>query len=193
MSANATHDRLLSLLAPVVAGQGLDLEDVTVSPAGRRRVLRVVVDRDGGVSLDHVAQVSQAVSAWLDAEDVMGSRPYVLEVTSPGVDRPLTEARHWRRAQSRLVRVTLRDGREVAGRVVGADESAVALDVGGQERWFPYAEIGPGRVQVEFGRGVTEQDAAEQDAGDSRARDVRQKLTDDGEQQKEADGPWTST
>jgi ribosome maturation factor RimP len=84
--------------------------------------------------------------------------------------------------------VTLRDGREVVGRVVRADEAAVALDVVGQERWFPYAEIGPGRVQVEFGRGTTDSDA-----DDSPARDVRQKLTDDGEQQKEAEGPWTST
>jgi ribosome maturation factor RimP len=175
MSVSATRDRLLRLLAPVVADAGFDLEDVTVTPAGRRRVLRVVVDGDDGVSLDDVAQVSQAVSAQLDADDAMGSGPYVLEVSSPGVDRPLTEPRHWRRAASRLVRAPLAEGGELTGRVVRADESAVTLEVDGQERAFGYADIGPGRVQVEFNRGG---------APDG---------TDDGERAKEAEERWTST
>src|SRR5687768_13691585 len=99
----ADRDSLLHLLAPVVADHGLDLEDVVVTLAGKRRLLRVVVERDGGVGLDTVAQVSSAVSRSLDDSDVMGGLPYVLEVTSPGVDRPLTDPRHWRRATGRLV------------------------------------------------------------------------------------------
>jgi len=182
MSVSATRDRLLTLLAPVVADEGLDLEEVTVSPAGRRRVLRVVVDRDGGVSLDDVAQVSQAVSTRLDADDVMGAGPYVLEVTSPGIDRPLTEPRHWRRAASRLVQAPVSGGGELIGRVVRADESAVTLEVGGQKRTFRYSDIGPGRVQVEFNRG-----GAHDNADDSTT------VMDDGEREKEAEEPWTST
>jgi ribosome maturation factor RimP len=189
MSANTTRDRLLTLLAPIVTAQGLDLEDVTVSPAGRRRVVRVVVDRDGGVTLDHVAQVSRAISAQLDEQDVMGAGPYVLEVTSPGVDRPLTAPRHWHRAASRLVRTPLQAGGEVVGRVVRADESAVILDVDGVERAFSYAEIGPGRVQVEFVRA----DPSPEQFPDELLGELPDDGEWDGEQEKEAEEPWTST
>ena len=90
------------LLAPVVAAHGVDLEAVSVSRAGSRSVVRVVVDRDGGLDLDGVAEVSRTVNAALDAvgDDVIHGS-FVLEVTTPGVDRPLTEPRHWRRAAGR--------------------------------------------------------------------------------------------
>ena len=90
--------RLAGVIRPVVAAAGMDLESVRVTVAGRRRLLRVVVDSDYGVSLDDAALVSREVSAALDATNVMGDVPYTLEVSSPGVDRPLTEPRHWRRA-----------------------------------------------------------------------------------------------
>src|SRR3954468_24237916 len=90
--------RLTEWVGPVVAGAGYDLEELVVTPAGRRSVVRVVVDRDEGVTLDDIADVSRAVSAALDDNDGdLGPTPYVLEVTSPGVDRPLTDPRHWRR------------------------------------------------------------------------------------------------
>ncbi len=95
---------LLDLLAPVVAAAGYDLEDVTVTAAGRRSLVRVIVDADEGVDLDGVADVSRAVSNALDDGDAFAG-PFVLEVSSPGVDRPLTEPRHWRRARGRLVTV----------------------------------------------------------------------------------------
>src|SRR5688572_28096970 len=107
MGSTPTREHLRSLLEPVVGAARLDLEEVNVTPAGRRRLLRVVVDGDGGVDLDRLALVSRSVSEVLDDSDAMGSQPYVLEVTSPGVDRPLTEPRHWRRAASRLVRAEL--------------------------------------------------------------------------------------
>ena len=151
-SGAAQRDRLASLVEPAVAAAGYDLEEVAVSPAGRRRVVRVVVDADGGVSLDDVAEVSRAVSAVLDEhDDLLGSAPYVLEVTSPGVDRPLSEPRHWRRAVGRLVRVPV-DGRTVEARVTGADAAGVELDTGARRSRHGYAELGPGRVQVEFAR-----------------------------------------
>ncbi len=152
MSATSNRDDLLRLLAPVVAERGLDLEDVQVTPAGKRRLLRVVVDQDGGVALDSVATVSSAVAAALDDSDVMGGSPYVLEVTSPGVDRPLTEPRHWRRAQSRLVEATLADQATLTGRVVDAGDDGVLLDVAGEQRMVPWPELASGRVQVEFNR-----------------------------------------
>lgn len=152
MARGSDREALLTLLAPTAAEHGLDLEDVVVTPAGKRRLLRVVVDRDGGVELDAVAQVSTAVSKVLDDTDAMGGTPYVLEVTSPGVDRPLTEPRHWRRAQSRLVKATLADGGTVQGRVSGTDDDGVILDVDGSPRHLRWAELATGRVQVEFNR-----------------------------------------
>ena len=143
--------RLAGMIQPVVAAAGLDLESVRVTTAGKRRLLRVVVDGDHGVSLDETADVSRGVSALLDASNVMGEVPYTLEVSSPGVDRPLTEPRHWRRAARRLVRVKVAGEGAVQGRVLVADEAGVTLDVDGARRAFTYGELGTGMVQVEFG------------------------------------------
>jgi ribosome maturation factor RimP len=148
------RDRLLEVLTPVVAATGHDLEDVTVTSAGRRSLVRVFVDADGGVDLDAVADVSRAVSEALDDDSDGGAAfagPFVLEVSSPGVDRPLTEERHWRRAVGRLVQVTVAD-EAVTGRVVGTDDRGVALDVDGASRDIAWGELGRGRVQVEFNR-----------------------------------------
>jgi ribosome maturation factor RimP len=151
-SRDEAGQRLTQLLTPIVGAAGFDLEALRVEPAGRRRLIRLVVDADEGVSLDDVATVSQAVSSALDESDVMGSAPYVLEVTSPGVDRPLTEPRHWRRAVGRLVRASLVAGGEIEGRVVTADDEAVVIDVVGDQRRLGLDELGRGRVQVEFRR-----------------------------------------
>ena len=137
--------------------RGLDLESVRVA-AGRRRLLRIVVDADGGPGLDDIAVLSRSLSAELDNSGVMGETAYTLEVSSPGVDRPLTEARHWRRAQGRLVRVPLAPGAPgypgtVLGRVIMAGPDGVVLEIGGQRLEFGYQELGPGQVQVEFGGG----------------------------------------
>jgi ribosome maturation factor RimP len=156
-AAAQTRERLLGLLGPVIAAAGYDLEDVTVTAAGRRSLVRVSVDADGGIDLDAVADVSRVVSAAIDATEADASGgaafagPYVLEVSSPGIDRPLTEARHWRRAVGRLVRVDVQ-GRPVTGRVLGADGSGVMLEVAGAHRSVPWADLGRGTVQVEFNR-----------------------------------------
>jgi len=153
-------DRLTRLLEPVVHAMGMDLEGIRVTAAGRRRLLRVVVDADGGVSLDDIALASRELSARLDGAAEMGELPYTLEVSSPGVDRPLTEPRHWRRAVGRLVVVPLAGERssragngpaQAEGRIASTSARGVILDCDGDLREFAYAELGPGRVQVEFG------------------------------------------
>ena len=148
--------RIADVIGPVIAAAGMDLESVQVSAAGRRRLLRVVVDSDRGVSLDDAAAISRKLSAALDAAPVMGDFPYTLEVSSPGVDRPLTDPRHWRRAVGRLVQVTAADAGSISGRVLAADADGVTLDVAGDHRRFGYAALGAGAVQVEFGRPQTE-------------------------------------
>ena len=156
VTSQVDESRLAGLIGPVVAAAGMDLESVRVSMAGRRRLLRVVVDSDHGVSLDDAADVSRDVSAALDATDVMGDVPYTLEVSSPGVDRPLTDPRHWRRAVGRLVQVTAADAGPISGRVLAADADGVTLDVAGDHRRFGYAALGAGAIQVEFGHPQTE-------------------------------------
>ena len=152
------------MVAPVVESAGYDLEDLEVSRAGRRSVLRVVVDSDDGISLDAVAELSRSLSVALDGaepDDAFGPEAYTLEVTSPGVDRPLREPRHWRRNVGRLVTVGVGE-QTVTGRLTAADvpaqagELGVEMDVDGAPRRIRYGELGPGRVQVEFGRPAPE-------------------------------------
>lgn len=152
MSIDQTRDRLAGVLTDPLSAVGLDLEAVDLTPAGKRRLLRVAVDKDGGVTLDDIAEATKEVSRLLDESDVMGVHPYTLEVTSPGVDRPLTHARHWRRNEGRLVKVTLRDGGSLTGRVTGSDETAATLDVDGTAQQVAYADVAKAKVQIEFNR-----------------------------------------
>lgn len=139
-----------SVIEPVLHAHGYDLEQLSLTPAGRRQVLRVVVDRDGGLDLDAVARISRAVSAVLDEADPLTGGQYLLEVSSPGVDRALELPRHWRRAVGRLVAVAQRSGGQLKGRVSAADETGVTLLLPGGERRFDYQDLGRGRVEVEF-------------------------------------------
>jgi ribosome maturation factor RimP len=152
MGKVSDRDSLLRLLAPVVEAQGLDLEDVVVTQAGKRRQLRVVVDKDGGISLDTVAAVSTAVAAQLDDSDAMGGSPYVLEVTSPGVDRPLTAPRHWRRNRTRLVKVATAEATALEGRLVEVDDDGIGVESDGVVTRLAWDRVTSGRVQVEFNR-----------------------------------------
>ena len=155
MSRRTDHTDTTSLenfLRPIVEQFGCDLEATDISPAGRRRLLRVLVDRDGGISLDDVAEVTRAVSKALDADDIMGDGAYTLEVSSPGVDRPLTLPRHWRRNISRLVAVTLTAGGKLTGRIKSASEQAAELDVDGTMQTVAYADVAKAKVQIEFNR-----------------------------------------
>jgi ribosome maturation factor RimP len=145
-------DRLAGLLAGPIEALGLDLEAVDLSRAGKRSVLRVAVDKDGGVDMDDIASATSEVSRLLDESDVMGNASYTLEVSSPGVDRPLTLPRHWRRNVSRLVKVALTDGGDVIGRIVRSDEDSVELDVDGTRRTIALGDVAKARIQIEFKR-----------------------------------------
>jgi ribosome maturation factor RimP len=149
----AVRAQLFELLEPVVESSGLDLEEVAVNRAGSRSVVRVVVDSDAGLDLDAVAEVSRTVSEALDGADDVLRGAYVLEVTSPGVDRPLTAPRHWRRNAGRKVKVLRTDGREVIGRVEeAADDPAGSVtlrtDRGPVE--VAYSAVRRATVEVEF-------------------------------------------
>ena len=149
---DATRDRIEAELVDPLRAMALDVEAVEVTPAGKRRVLRVAVDKDGGVTLDDVADATREVSRVLDESDVMGEMPYTLEVTSRGVDRPLTLPRHWRRNEDRLVKATLADGSSLTGRILSSTEDSVTLEVSGEQREVAYADVTTALVQIEFNR-----------------------------------------
>ena len=184
-------DEVAGLLAPVAASMGMDLEGVRITAAGRRRLLRVVVDAYGGVSLDDIALVSRALSAALDDSSVMGEQPYTLEVSSPGVDRPLTERRHWRRAIGRLVVAPLTAEpvdddpapATVEGRIMGASADGITIDVDGESRRFGYGDLGAGKIKVEFARigaGPCDEGAADDSADED--------FDDEGADEEGSDG-----
>ena len=155
MSTDQIRDRLAEVLTPPLAATGLDVEAIEVTPAGKRRVLRVAVDKDGGVTLDDIAEATKEVSRILDepdGSDVMGEQPYTLEVSSPGADRPLTQPRHWRRNQGRLVKVTLADKSTVTGRISESDDARAVLDVDGSPVEVGYGDVKKAKVQLEFNR-----------------------------------------
>ncbi|MYT28985.1 MULTISPECIES: ribosome maturation factor RimP [unclassified Streptomyces] len=149
-------ERLRGLLEPLVAARDLDLEEIEVTPAGRSRVLRIVVDSDAGVQLDECAALSREASEVLDDTDAMGGAPYTLEVTSPGADRPLTEPRHYRRAVGRLIKARLHEGGDLVARIVATDDTGLDLEVPGVKGRKPTArrvafdEIAKARVELEF-------------------------------------------
>lgn len=160
-----------SLVEGPLARVGLVVEDVAVAAAGRRSVVRIAVDRSldsidpqdttssvAPLSLDDVADATRIVDAALDAAESLGNAPYVLEVSSPGVDRPLTERRHLRRNVGRLVRLRLRDGSERAGRILSVGDAVVTIAADPVTGPAPdltdvaLDELREGRVVIEFGR-----------------------------------------
>ncbi|OEJ33993.1 ribosome maturation factor RimP [Streptomyces subrutilus] len=151
-------DRLRGLLEPLVAAKGLDLEEIELSKAGKRRMLRIIVDSDEGVELDACAELSREVSDELDQSDVMGEDEYVLEVSSPGADRPLSEHRHYVRATGRLVKFQLAEGGELIARILGVDDEGMDLEVPGVKgrkataRRIAFTDIAKARVEIEFSR-----------------------------------------
>jgi ribosome maturation factor RimP len=155
----AQRDQIERELEKPLSALGLDVEAVELTAAGKRSVLRIAVDSDAGVTLDDIADAAKHVSEALDASDVMGEQAYTLEVTSRGVDRPLTLPRHWRRNADRLVAVTTTDGDTITGRIVRSDDRAATLDVDGTEREVAYADVAKALVQVEFNRKSSDQES----------------------------------
>ncbi len=159
-------DRIRSTLQAPLRDLGLVIEDLTITPAGKRSVLRIAVDDDladvdplddhspiSPLTLDDVADATRAISDALDASDVTGSQPYVLEVSSPGVGRPLTSWRQWRRNVGRLVTVTGLDGTTTQGRIVRVDETtATVRPTSGVDVVVGLADVRRARIDVEFAR-----------------------------------------
>jgi ribosome maturation factor RimP len=152
--------QIADLLRPHLAEFDLELEAVEIIPAGKRRLLRVVVDGDGpdgtGPTLDDIAEASKVLSGALDSADIAGASPYTLEVSSRGVSRPLVLPRHWRRNVGRLVAVKTAAGEQFNGRVVSTADDAAVLNVDGVPRTVQLSEVETALVQVELNRPVVD-------------------------------------
>lgn len=150
-----SKERVVELLAEPIEREGYDLEDVAITLAGRHSSVRVMVDSDSGLELDEVARLSHVISEVFDAASDFGESPYTLEVTSPGIDRPLTAERHWRRAQGRKALVELAD-ESVTARIGRLDGGAVELVVKDKRdlavRRVELKDVRKAVVQVEFSR-----------------------------------------
>lgn len=166
------EQRLVAIIEPVLARHELELDVLEIIPAGNRKILRITVDGDGpegrGPLIDDIADASRELSEALDASEATGAGAYTLEVSSRGVNRPLTLPRHWRRNRDRLVKVTTTDGETIIGRIVGSDETGVDLLIEPEdprpgkgkavERRCEYTDISKARVQVEMKRQDEEED-----------------------------------
>ena len=145
----STREQILQILEPIASNMGLDLEDVEIKSAGKHSIVQVSIDKDGGINLDEVAQISNQISEALDDKDVLGDKPYTLEVGSPGIDRALTLPRHWRRNNGRLVKINFGSNSEI-GRIIESDNEKVSLEVKGKTRSINFDKIDNAFIQVEF-------------------------------------------
>ena len=144
---------ITELLNPAVTRAGFILEEVKVTPIGKRRLVSVVVDCENrNPSLDEVTVVSKEVSSILDSYSQLGETPFTLEVTTPGIDRPLMELRHWRKNVGRLVKITPSDGEKYVARIMAVNPRDVHLEMKGKELIVPFADISRAHIEVEFNR-----------------------------------------
>lgn len=152
----ALKDQISELVTPVVSDQGFYLEDVHVATPGSHRIVTCIVDGDASLNLDQVTAVSRVISELLDEAAFMGETPFTLEVTSPGVDRPLTQPRHFAKNVDRLLKIIKLDGSEVTGRILSNTDHDVTLTVAIKketiEQTVSLSEIKRAVVEIEFNR-----------------------------------------
>ncbi len=133
-------------ITPALEALGFYLEDVTITSAGRRSMLTVIVDGDTHLSLDQVTSATKAIGEIVESIQSLGETPFTLEVTSPGLDRPLTKVRHWQKNINRLVKVVLLDGSEVKGRINEVNEASSVVG----EIKVNFSDIKRATLEVEF-------------------------------------------
>lgn len=152
----ALKDQISELVTPAVSDQGFYLEDVHVATPGSHRIVTCIVDGDASLNLDQVTTVSRVISELLDEAAFMGETPFTLEVTSPGVDRPLTQPRHFAKNIDRLLKIIKLDGSEVAGRILSNTDHDVTLTVAVKKETIKQtvslSEIKRAVVEIEFNR-----------------------------------------
>jgi ribosome maturation factor RimP len=152
----ALKDQISELVTPALHKAGYFLEDVNLVNPGQHRIVTVIVDGESALNLDQVTVASKLVSELLDEASFMGETPFTLEVTSPGIDRPLTLPRHFAKNVDRLLKVTKTDGIVITGRIISNTQDDVTLSViekkDVREVKVVLADIKRATVEIEFNR-----------------------------------------
>ena len=142
----SNKEQVLAVITPAIESLGFYIEDITITSAGKRSMLTVIVDGDTHLSLDQVTVATKAISEIVENLPTLGNNPFTLEVTSPGLDRPLTKPRHWRKNLNRLIKIVLTDGKEIKGRIKESTETSVTVN----EQVINFADIKRATLEVEF-------------------------------------------
>ena len=142
----SNKEHVAAVITPAIQALGFYVEDISITAAGRRSMLTVIVDGDTHLSLDQVTVATKAISEIVENLPTLGNNPFTLEVTSPGLDRPLTKPRHWRKNKDRLIKIVLNDGKEVTGRIKDSTEADVTVD----EQNVKFADIKRSTLEIEF-------------------------------------------
>ena len=142
----SNKEQVLAVITPAIESLGFYVEDITITSAGKRSMLTVIVDGDTHLSLDQVTVATKAISEIVENLPTLGNNPFTLEVTSPGLDRPLTKPRHWRKNQDRLIKVILNNGKEITGRIKDSTETSATVD----DQTINFSDIKRATLEVEF-------------------------------------------
>ncbi len=152
----AIKDQISELITPALQQAGYFLEDVNIVSPGNHRIVTVIVDGETALNLDQVTLASKLISELMDEAPFMGETPFTLEVTSPGIDRPLTLPRHFAKNVTRLLKVTQNDGAVITGRITSNTDNDVTLSVAEKKETkevvVALADIKRAVVEIEFNR-----------------------------------------
>jgi len=142
----SNKEQVAAVITPAIEALGFYVEDISITSAGRRSMLTVIVDGDTHLSLDQVTVATKAISEIVENLPTLGNNPFTLEVTSPGLDRPLTKPRHWRKNKDRLIKIVLNDGKEITGRINDSTDDEVIVD----EQKIAFVDIKRATLEIEF-------------------------------------------
>jgi len=142
----SNKEQVAAAITPIIESLGFYVEDIAINSAGKRSMLTVIVDGDTHLSLDQVTVATKAISEIVENLPTLGNNPFTLEVTSPGLDRPLTKPRHWQKNKDRLIKIILNDGKEITGRIKDSTQTAVTVD----EQVINFADMKRATLEIEF-------------------------------------------
>ena len=140
------NEEISAAIRPIIEASGNYLEELTITSAGKVKILTVIVDSDAHLNLDQITAVTKEISEVIEALEELGENAFTLEVTSPGIDRPLTKPRHWRKNFDRLVKITMSSGQDIEGRIGEATETTVLVG----EQKVSFEDIKRAVLEIEF-------------------------------------------
>jgi ribosome maturation factor RimP len=140
------NEDISAAIRPIIEAAGNYLEELTITSAGKVKILTVIVDSDSHLNLDQITAVTKEISEVIETLEELGDSAFTLEVTSPGIDRPLTKPRHWRKNLNRLVKITMISGQDIQGRIGEATETDVLVD----DQKVSFEDIKRAVLEIEF-------------------------------------------